>query len=103
MPLNFECFVSKPLPFFAEKMGGTFAVPHCFSAKNISILDYLLTRRLKESLTNDFVKLMKLLEQNSFLQYRIRGNFRGLPFFAVFCGQSESAKLKIAKYIPLLR
>ena len=26
--------------------------------------------------------------------YRIRGNFRGLPIFAVFRGQYESAKIK---------
>ena len=33
--------------------------------------------------------------------YRIRGNFRGLPIFAVFRGQYESAKIKIAKYFPI--
>ena len=32
--------------------------------------------------------------------YRIRGNFRGLPIFAVFRGQYDSAKIKIAKYFP---
>ena len=35
------------------------------------------------------------------LMYRIRGNFRGLPIFAVFRGQYESAKIKIAKYFPI--
>ena len=34
-------------------------------------------------------------------QYRIRGNFHGLPIFAVFRGQYESAKIKIAKYFPI--
>ena len=34
--------------------------PHIFSAKNISTLDFRRTRRLNESLTNDFVKLMML-------------------------------------------
>ena len=33
--------------------------------------------------------------------YRIRGNFRGLPIFAVFRGQYESAKIKNAKYFPI--
>ena len=33
--------------------------------------------------------------------YRIRRNFRGLPIFAVFRGQYESAKIKIAKYFPI--
>ena len=31
-------------------------------------------------------------------RYRICGNFGGLPNFAVFRGQYESAKIKIAKY-----
>ena len=35
------------------------------------------------------------------LKYRIRGNFRGLPIFAVFRGQYESAKIKISKYFPI--
>ena len=34
--------------------------PHIFSAKNISTLDFRPTRRLNESLTNDFVKLTML-------------------------------------------
>ena len=34
--------------------------PHIFSAKNISTLDFRRTRRLNESLTNDFVKLTML-------------------------------------------
>ena len=34
-------------------------------------------------------------------RYRIRGNFRGLLIFAVFRGQYESAKIKIAKYFPI--
>ena len=34
-------------------------------------------------------------------KYHIRGNFRGLPIFAVFRGQYESAKIKIAKYFPI--
>ena len=52
----------KTLPFFARKMWGAFAVqtPHIFSAKNISTLDFRRTRRLNESLTNDFVKLTML-------------------------------------------
>ena len=33
--------------------------------------------------------------------YRIRGDFRGLPIFAVFRGQFKSAKIKIAKYFPI--
>ena len=33
--------------------------------------------------------------------YRIRGNFCGLPIFAVFRGQYESAKIKIAKYFRI--
>ena len=35
------------------------------------------------------------------LIYRIRGNFCGLPIFAVFRGQYHSAKIKIAKYFPI--
>ena len=34
--------------------------PHIFSAKNISTLDFRRTRKLNESLTNDFVKLTML-------------------------------------------
>ena len=34
--------------------------------------------------------------------YRIRGNFRGLPIFAVFRGQYETGKIKIAKYFLFL-
>ena len=34
--------------------------PHIFSAKNISTLDFRRTRRLNESLINDFVKLTML-------------------------------------------
>ena len=34
-------------------------------------------------------------------EYRIRGNFRGLPIFAVFRGQYNSAKIKTAKYFPI--
>ena len=49
----------KTLPFFAEKMWGAKA-PHIFSAKNISTLDFRRTRRLNESLTNDFIKLPML-------------------------------------------
>ena len=37
----------------------------------------------------------------SVLYYRTRGKFRGLPIFAVFRGQYESAKIKIAKYFPI--
>ena len=33
--------------------------------------------------------------------YRIRGNFRGLPIFAVFRGQYDSAKIKTAKNFPI--
>ena len=33
--------------------------------------------------------------------YRIRRNFGSLPIFAVFRGQYESAKIKIAKYFPI--
>ena len=33
--------------------------------------------------------------------YHIRGNFSGFPIFAVFRGQYESAKIKIAKYFPI--
>ena len=40
----------------------------------------------------------RLVKKN---EYRIRGNFRGLPIFAVFRGQYESAKIKIAKYFPI--
>ena len=29
------------------------------------------------------------------------GNFRSLSIFTVFCGQYESAKIKIAKYFPV--
>ena len=36
-----------------------------------------------------------------YASYRIRGNFRGLPIFAVFRGQYESAKITIAKYFPV--
>ena len=36
-----------------------------------------------------------------YFKYRIRGNFRGLPIFAVFRGQYETAKIKIAKYFPI--
>ena len=38
----------------------TAKAPHIFLAKNISTLDFRRTRRLNESLTNDFVKLMML-------------------------------------------
>ena len=42
-------------------MWGAFAkAPHIFSAKNISTPDFRRTRRLNESLTNDFVKLTML-------------------------------------------
>ena len=37
----------------------------------------------------------------SWSKYCIRRNFRGLPIFAVFRGQYESAKIKIAKYFPI--
>ena len=36
-----------------------------------------------------------------FFRYHIRGNFHGLQIFAVFRGQYESAKIKIAKYFPI--
>ena len=38
---------------------------------------------------------------NGWKQYRICGNFRGLPIFAVFRGQYDSAKIKTAKYFPI--
>ena len=46
---------------------------------------------------------LKFCKSDAFfvLLYRIRGNFRGLPIFAVFRGQYESAKIKIAKYFPI--
>ena len=60
----------------------------------------------------EFVKKKKmkkvcLTNQANFLEddlkhrYRICRNFRGLPIFAVFRGQYESAKIKIAKYFPI--
>ena len=33
--------------------------------------------------------------------YRIRGYFLGLPIFAVFRGQYESAKIEVAKYFTI--
>ena len=45
--------------------------------------------------------LLCFLSKASVLTYRIRGNFRGLPIFAVFRGQYETAKIKIAKYFPI--
>ena len=50
----------KTLPFFAEKMWAVQKLLTFFSAKNISTLDFRRTRRLNESLTNDFVKLTML-------------------------------------------
>ena len=35
------------------------------------------------------------LVDSFYCKYRIRGNFRGLPIFAVFRGQYESVKIKI--------
>ena len=46
------------------------------------------------------MKLLLKSNFSSYSQYRIRENFRGLPIFAVFRGQYESAKIKIAKYFP---
>ena len=50
-----------------------------------------------------YATLLVLLCHTSYrvATYRIRGNFRGLPIFAVFRGQYESAKIKIAKYFPI--
>ena len=43
----------------------------------------------------------KLLQYASYHKYRTRRNFRGLPIFAVYRCQYESAKIKIAKYFPI--
>ena len=40
-------------------------------------------------------------DKEDFLIYRIHGNFRGLPIFAEFRGQYDSAKIKTAKYFPI--
>ena len=42
-----------------------------------------------------------LIEYMENLEYRICGNFRGIPIFAVFRGQYGTAKIKIAKYFPI--
>ena len=52
--LKFQTYYTQHCHFFAKKMWGAFA------AKNISTLDCSHTRRLNESLTNDFVKLTML-------------------------------------------
>ena len=50
---NFKHIIHKNTAIFAK-------APLIFSAKNISTLDFRRTRRLNESLTNDFVKLTML-------------------------------------------
>ena len=53
---------AKTLPFFAEKCMRNFAI----SAKNLKTVDLMHTRRLKEPLTDNFVKLNDAL--NSMVQ-----------------------------------
>ena len=58
---------AKTLPFFfffAEKMGGTFAVQKyliIFSAKIIAAIEFVSTVQLYESLINDFVIKLTML------------------------------------------
>ena len=61
---RFDCIMQRHYHFFffAEKCE---ELLHCksssdFSAKNINALDFMYTRRLNESLTNDLVKLTML-------------------------------------------
>ena len=71
--LNFKCF-QKHYHFFCRKIVRSAKVryiflakklrsakvPYIFSAKNMSTFDFKCTRRLNESLTIHFVKLMML-------------------------------------------